>query len=334
MKSTPAPSVFASVLTSCVFDCVFLYAVQCHVYNIVHSEPQDSMSGKTGAIHKTAVKNKTSKTQNKKTNTLKTRTVSMCKNKRAVDSTANAPECSCSDDSKVSIAEGGDGDCPMAVTDVVTACVANLEADDNMNSHDVVAGDEAADTKAAAVAATIKYDDMYCEGGVRVDTFDQETEAVVGANMIATDDVGQAVAKAALKEAVVSTKEAANATPQEGMVDDMYSEGGVRVDSFDQETEAIVGANMIATDDKGEAVAKAALKDAVVSTKEVTNATPQEGMVGTSEGEANVKEVVVSPNVKAAVIETNEVDVSAKEVVVTDNEPNNVTTTTKELLVV
>jgi len=258
----------------------------------------------------------------------------MCKEKRAVDSTANAPECSSSDDSKVSIAGEGDRDCPMAVADMVTACVANLEADDNMNPQDVVAGDEAADTKAAAVAATIKYDDMYSEGGVRVDTFDQEPEAVVGANMIATDDKGEAVAKAALKQAVVSTKETANATPKESTVDDMYSEGGVRVDTFDQEPEAVVGANMIATDDKGEAVAKAALKQAVVSTKETANATPKEGMVGISEGDANVKEVVVSPKVKEALIGTNEVDVSVKEVVVTDNKPNNVTTTTKDLLVV
>jgi hypothetical protein len=58
------------------------------------------------------------------------------------------------------------------------------------------------------------------------------------------------------------------------------------------------------------------------------------GTVGTSEGDANVKEVVVSLKVKEAVIGTNEVDVSVKEVVVTDNKPNNVTTTTKDLLVV
>jgi hypothetical protein len=38
--------------------------------------------------------------------------------------------------------------------------------------------------------------------------------------MIATDDEGEAVAKAALKEAMVSTKEAANATQKDDDDDD------------------------------------------------------------------------------------------------------------------
>ena len=145
---------------------------------MVHSEPQDSMPDKT---HKTAVNNTTCKTQKKKPNTLKTRTVSMCKPTRATDSTADAPVCSSSNDSNDSITGEVDGDCRMAVADMVTACVENMEADDdNMDSQEVVAADEAvdsqavADSKAAAVVATIKYDDMYAEGGAGVDGFDEK----------------------------------------------------------------------------------------------------------------------------------------------------------------
>jgi len=173
---------------------------------MVHSEPKDGMPDKK---HKTPVNNTTSKTQKKKPYTLKTRTVSMCKQTRATDSEADAPVCFSSDDSNHSITGKVDGDCRMAVADMVTACVENMEADDDhMDSQDVVAADEAvdsqavADSKAAAVVATIKYDNMYAEGegGAVVDGLDEkdgvckQDMAVVNANpnpnpnMIAAND--------------------------------------------------------------------------------------------------------------------------------------------------